>query len=181
MHVVRFYEDDCYLMDEASEFLDAALRTGGAGILIATPEHAVAVKQRLAGFGGAAAHGRWYPGELIILDARETLDRFLVEGWPDEQRFFDVVGAVVGAAASGGRKVHAFGEMVALLCAEGRHDAALRLEELWNLLARQHSFALYCAYRTDLFLKRRAHGCVPSHLRLAFPCLPRRATRGCRG
>jgi hypothetical protein len=61
----------------------------------------------------------------------------MVDGWPDEQRFAEVVGTVVQRMAqNGSRRVCAFGEMVALLWAEGRHDAAIRLEELWNDLAR---------------------------------------------
>jgi signal transduction histidine kinase len=44
-----------------------------------------------------------------------------------------------------------FGEMVALLCADGNIDAALKLEQLWNDLARSHSFQLYCAYPMKVF------------------------------
>jgi DNA-binding NarL/FixJ family response regulator len=36
--------------------------------------------------------------------------------------------------------------MVALLWAEGNIDAAIRLEQLWNDLARRHAFSLHCAY-----------------------------------
>ena len=42
--------------------------------------------------------------------------------------------------------VRAFGEMVALLWAEGNHAAAIRLEGLWNELQKSHSFSLFCAY-----------------------------------
>jgi len=150
-HFVRFYDDESYLLSEVAEFTDAALRAGGVGILIATPEHLDILAGRLSGFGAPTPHGAWYPGELVTLDARETLDRLLVEGWPDEKRFMDVVGRVVEAACVGGRTVHAFGEMVALLCAEGRYDAAIHLEELWNRLGAQHEFSLYCAYPSALF------------------------------
>ena len=36
-------------------------------------------------------------------------------------------------AQNGSRQVHAFGEMVALLWAQGNHKATIRLEELWDL------------------------------------------------
>jgi signal transduction histidine kinase len=36
--------------------------------------------------------------------------------------------------------------MVALLWANGQADAAIKLEQLWNDLARQHAFSLRCAY-----------------------------------
>src|SRR5262249_10898309 len=39
-----------------------------------------------------------------------------------------------------------FGEMVALLWRDGNYEAAIRLEKLWNDLARRYSFSLRCAY-----------------------------------
>jgi PAS domain S-box-containing protein len=62
------------------------------------------------------------------------------------------VGAVVARATAGGtRAVRAFGEMVALLCADEMPEAAIRLEELWNGLAERHTFSLLCAYPMSLF------------------------------
>ncbi|OXH85026.1 hypothetical protein CA830_29965, partial [Burkholderia multivorans] len=55
------------------------------------------------------------------------------------------------AAIAAGRPVHAFGEMVAVLCARGQPDAALRLEALWNELIERHRFSLYCGYPHDAF------------------------------
>jgi PAS domain S-box-containing protein len=149
-HVVQFYENDAFIVDEVAEFLDGALRAGDAAILIATPAHRAALAKRLRGLGRAPQD--WHPGELVMLDARETLARFMVDGEPDEALFLASVGAVVARATHGGaRAVRAFGEMVALLCADGLPDAALRLEELWNRLARRHTFSLMCAYPMNLF------------------------------
>ncbi len=47
--------------------------------------------------------------------------------------------------------VAAFGEMVALLWNEGKADAAIRLEQLWNDLANSHAFTLRCAYSMNDF------------------------------
>ena len=84
-----------------------------------------------------------------------------VDGWPDAARFAEVVGGLIERvrAASGGeaRRVAAFGEMVALLWMEGKADAAIRLEELWNDLARTHAFSLRCAYPMSSFC-REEHG-----------------------
>jgi signal transduction histidine kinase/ActR/RegA family two-component response regulator len=90
-------------------------------------------------------------GRLITLDAEQTLAKFLVDGWPDRDQFNISVGQFVAEAAASGGPVHAFGEMVALLCAEGKFDAAVHLESLWNELSSQHSFRLFCAYPTRLF------------------------------
>jgi len=89
----------------------------------------------------------------VPLDAAETLARITSDGWPDPVKFGEIVGGTVGraAAVSPAGHVVAFGEMVALLWAEGRRDAAIRLEELWNELAKSHSFALLCAYPIAAF------------------------------
>ncbi|WP_235538305.1 ATP-binding protein [Pelomonas sp. Root1444] len=151
-HLVQFYEDDAFIVEEVAEFLDGALRSADAAILIATPEHRAAIGRRLQGFGGAQSAQPWYPGELIALDARETLAQFMVGGRPDEALFQAAVGAVVARATHRGtRAVRAFGEMVALLCADGQPEAAHQLEEFWNRLAQRHTFTLLCAYPMALF------------------------------
>ncbi len=79
----------------------------------------------------------------------------MVDGMPDADRFFSTLHPVLlYAKVNLGPDVTfpvAFGEMVALLWAEGKRDAAVRLEQLWNELARRHSFHLLCAYPRDGF------------------------------
>jgi len=70
----------------------------------------------------------------------------MVDGWPDKARFTAVVRAVLEQATRGGRKARAFGEMVALLWAQGHNEATLRLEQLWNPLCQRDQLALFCAY-----------------------------------
>jgi PAS domain S-box-containing protein len=150
-HFVHFYDNDDTLLDEVADFVDSALRARGAGIVIATPEHIRDLQRRFAGLGSTAGQPDWFPGQLILLDAGQTLAQIMVEDWPDEQRFKSVVGSIVAAACANGGKVHAFGEMVALLCAQGHYKAALHLEQLWNALAEEMTFSLFCAYPWKLF------------------------------
>lgn len=150
-HMVRFYDEDSILVADVREFADEALRCGGSAILIATEEHLDALLPLLRGLGPGRDDRPWYTGNLITLPAQATLDRFMVDGWPDEQRFLASVGELVAAEARRAPPLHAFGEMVALLCEQGMHDAALRLEELWNDLIRRHGFRLLCAYPHRVF------------------------------
>lgn len=144
-HLVQFYEKEDFLCDRIADFMSDGLCGSAAAILIATPAHRDGVESRLRGKGvdlaQLSATGRYH-----ALDAQETLSRFMVNGRPDPQRFATTIGPVIRTARGGDRRVLAFGEMVALLWAQGNRDAALRLEELWNDLARTETFALLCAY-----------------------------------
>lgn len=144
-HLVQFYEADAYLLDAVSGFIGTALGAGDVGVVVATQAHREGVEDRLSTTGldleTIRAEGRY-----LALDAAELLARFMRGGAPDAERFLEVVGGLVAQAASSGRQVRVFGEMVALLADEGDHAAALRLEELWNDLQRMHGFSLFCAY-----------------------------------
>jgi len=148
-HIVQFYERDEFLLAEVSRFIGTAIGAGDSGIVIATKPHRDGIAQQLASHGlnmsMAIAQGRY-----LALDAAETLAKFMVTGQPDPERFTSVIGEVVErarkAAGHERARVAAFGEMVALLWAEGKRDAAIRLEQLWNSLAETHAFSLHCAY-----------------------------------
>jgi PAS domain S-box-containing protein len=151
-HFVQFYEQDDFLLDEVSGFIGEGLKAGEAGIVIATQPHREGLELRLDPCPAFAGH------RYLALDAAATLAEFMVDGWPDERLFAEVLGGIVRQAAQlGNGQVRAFGEMVALLWAEGQHEAALHLEELWNDLARTHSFSLLCAYPMDGF-RHEEHG-----------------------
>jgi PAS domain S-box-containing protein len=147
-HVVQFYQDDKFLIDVVSRFVGSALAAGDATVLIATAAHREGVEQVLRKRGleiGPAAR----QGRFVAVDATETLSQFMVDGLPDEERFRKVVGAILAQAAasvSGERRIAAFGEMVNILWATGNYEAALRLEQLWNRIAKEKSFSLLCAY-----------------------------------
>lgn len=164
-HVVQFYGEDIFLLDELSRFIGTALRAGDAAVVIATKAHREGLAQRLKsrGFDAATATEQ---GRYVPLDAAETLAKIMLDGWPDAALFADVIGSVmlraIMAVEGKNPRISAFGEMVALLWAQGNTEAAVRLEQLWNNLAQTYSLSLRCAYpmsgfdredHSDLFLK----------------------------
>lgn len=144
-HFVQFYEADGFLLNSLSGFIGKAITSGDAAIVVATQEHRDGLDELLQANGldiaGAKTSGRY-----VCLDAAETLSKFMVDGSPEPARFNEVIGTVIASVTDGSSRVRAFGEMVALLWAEGNHSAAIRLEELWNNLQQSHSFSLFCAY-----------------------------------
>ena len=159
-HVVQFYEDDSFYLDALNSSVKSLLEAGDAAIIIATEPHRNGLMARWKASGLDIARAM-EDGRCILLDATETLSQFMQDGLPDPTAFADVVGPCIlraGRTAEDGHgRVFAFGEMVAVLCAEGNYDAAVALEELWNRLAETHAFTLHCAYPMKDF-NRAEHG-----------------------
>ena len=159
-HVVQFYVEDASFLDALSRSIGTTLGAGDSAVAIATRAHLDGLARRLKDRGLDTARAI-ETGRYVPLDARETLSRFLLEGWPDGARFAEVIGSVIERAKSAAEgddpRVFAFGETVALLWAEGKPGSALHLEQLWNDLATIHSFSLRCAYPLKAF-DREDHG-----------------------
>ncbi len=144
-HFVLFCETNAFLVNLVSEFIGAGLRAGDACIVLATGPHRESLEERLKGDGLEVAAAR-VRGRYVSIDAAAILSKFMVDGSPDPGRFAEVFGSMIAQATKDQRHVRIFGEMVALLWADGNREAAIRLEELWNDLGKTYSFSLFCAY-----------------------------------
>jgi PAS domain S-box-containing protein len=155
-HTVQFYSEDQSLINGLGRLIGMALGTGTSAIVIATKTHREALTLELQAHGLDTMTAAWQ-GRFILLDAAETLAKFTVDGWPDAALFTELIGGHVArakAASHGGNsRVVAFGEMVSLLWARGKPDAAIRLEQLWNDLGKTHDFSLRCAYPIGSFAR----------------------------
>jgi hypothetical protein len=151
-HTVQLYSDLGFLTSAVSHYAAAGLERGEAVIFVATPAHREAFAQRL-GARGFDVRPLCERGQLTVLDAAETLSRFMVNGSPKAGLFAPLMHGVMDRAQAGGRypRIRAYGEMVNLLWQRGELAAALRLEELWNDLGKTRPFALHCAYAMDAF------------------------------
>jgi hypothetical protein len=148
-HAVYFYEDDSFLIENVSRFVRSGLERQETVIVVATEEHRIDLKARLIAdnvIGLASPADARY----ITLDAASTLALFMLDDWPDERLFLKVIGQIIASGAPQG-PVRIYGEMVAVLWAQSKHRAAIRLEELWNALAQLRDFSLLCGYPASVF------------------------------
>jgi hypothetical protein len=179
-HVVQFYMSDAELVERAGSHLADAVRSGAIAIALAAPAHrrAFAAWMSASGVDVQAAEAE---GTYLALDARETLQRFLVDGSPHSDQFDEVIGELVRTAAATGRPVCAYGEMVALLWDDGRVNAAIELESLWNSLGDRVPFSLFCSYpSTSVTGANRAeqfHQVCCMHTAVVGERPPRRSSR----
>jgi hypothetical protein len=156
VHSVHFYEHDSELIDRLRGIVISSLATGNAVLIVASEEHRRQLTHslHLNWTNWAAARDQ---GRFLLVDARETLSRFMVNGHPDRNRFTDSVSALVRdcryTALSANRGLTVFGEMVAILWEEGNKEGAIELEALWNELLSDRTFHLHCAYPKQSVLK----------------------------
>ena len=139
-HVLQIYDTDGIFLDALAGFVGGGINANDACIVIATSVHLSALEQRLTSHGisipGLIADNRYIP-----LDAEKLLSAFMVDGWPDEAAFNVTVSTLLQRARGiKNRKIRAFGEMVAILWAQGNTGATVNLEHLWNKFVTNESF-----------------------------------------
>lgn len=156
-HTVQFYPDEDSLVRSLSRYVGMALGGGDAAIVIATRTHRDAIEERIAAQGLNLSVLR-EQNRYFALDAARTLAKLLVDAEPNrtklEQIIVDIVTKIPKESETGGeRRIVAFGEMVALLCAQGKNASAIELERLWNDVSAKHRFEMRCAYPLNGFYR----------------------------
>jgi hypothetical protein len=152
-HAVRFYEDDNSLCRIVSAFILEGLALDHPALVIATGPHTATILNNLRA-ASVDVDALQRDRNLMVLDARETLDAFMVDGAPDPESFRHHASAALIQLADGRhRTIRAYGEMVDVLWKDGMSAAAIRLEMLWNRLANTHDFSLLCGYAMGNFYK----------------------------
>lgn len=144
-HVVTFYEDDAELLAAVVPYLAAGLDGGDVAVVIVTEAHRRVFEAEILANGVDVSIAE-ANGSLLVFDAASTLAAIAIDGQIDRDAFHEVVGGPMRRAASRGRRLRAFGEMVALLWDAGAVLAAIELEALWNELGHELDFSLFCAY-----------------------------------
>jgi hypothetical protein len=148
-HHVQLFDSSKSLADTVAAFLLAGFARGESILIVATPEHRELLARRFRESGlnprDAIAANR-----LVILDASQTLDKFMRKDTPGAAAFDEVVGTII-EQLSNDKRVCIYGEMVDLLVARGNYNGAQQLEELWNDLGRRECFTLFCGYASGHF------------------------------
>ncbi len=162
-HEIQLYSSDEFFLDRFAGFIGAALRVGDAVVVAATESHRSGLWQRLVADGlevaAAVEQGRYIP-----LDAADTLSTFMVNDFPDPGRFWRAADALVVGARKAARgkqpRVAACGECAPLLWQRGKADAAIRLEVLWDEVAKTYDVDTLCAYPGVSFRAERGNAAL---------------------
>ena len=144
-----FYSNDHHLVDSLTQFVGTVLKAGNAAIVVATEAHREALFPSLQTYGvdiGAAIE----QGRFVALEATEAVSRFMRNDLPDPDRFMQVADNLVTTMAKSStghpRRVALCGECNPPLWNLGNGEAAIHLEQLWNVIAARHAVDILCAY-----------------------------------
>ena len=125
-HPLALYRTDRFLAQTVSDFITPAVASGDAALLVTTRNHAGLFKEKLRG-AGVDVEGAIGDGRTVFLDAASTVTGCMTSSGPDFTRFCDTVGGVLDRLTANGRALRVYGEMVALLWADGNLAAAITL------------------------------------------------------
>ena len=157
-HEALFYSEEVYFFNGLTHFVEGALKAGNAAVVVTTESHENALIPRLRAQGLDIA-AAFEQERYVRLDAADTLARFMVNDMPDPARFFEFTGNLIRSAARAATgsppRVAACGECAPLLWAQGKAEAAIRVEQLWNEVAEKYDVDILCAYPSKSFDNER--------------------------
>jgi DNA-binding NarL/FixJ family response regulator len=146
---ILFFSDDAFLADTFARVVAAALNAGNAAIVLVTETHRALLRQRLEK-QGLDVERVIQEGTYVPLDVTKSLSAMMVGGLPDPVRFFGGIRGIIEAATRAAKakqpRISVCGEGPALLRAEGKVDAAIRLEQLCDEAAKTLEVDVLCAY-----------------------------------
>jgi CheY-like chemotaxis protein len=158
-HEVAFYADDGSVVDGYARFIESALKSGNAVIVVVTEAHRARLVPRLEadGVNVPAAIER---GSYIPLDAADALSRLTVNDTPDPVRCAKVIGDLVTGAGKGVKGAHGrvvvCGEIAPTLLSKGNAEGAIKLEHLWDEITRGYRVHTLCGYLGSAFPDRES-------------------------
>jgi DNA-binding NarL/FixJ family response regulator len=148
-HEVAFYPDDASFVDGFAQFAKSALTSGNPVIVVATKSHRAGIRRRLKEDAVDIA-GAIKQGLFIQADPVRTLSMFMVDEMPDEARVANVATELIAQAAKVAqmepRRIAICGELAPTLLADGKAEAALRVERNFDDIAKSHGLDLLCGY-----------------------------------
>jgi len=145
-HTVQFYRGEQFLIDTITSFVKVGLHLNETVLVIVTAQHRKELYTTLTG-------KELRNIKLRFFDTTDFLALFMVEDWPNESQFTQGMETILGRTGEIGQ-VRVFGEAAEVLCTEGKAAAALRLEELGNMLVRKHHCSVLCAYSLSTLFEK---------------------------
>jgi DNA-binding NarL/FixJ family response regulator len=153
-HEVEFYPDDAAFVAGFAGCIAAVLQAGNSVIVIATEPHRSGILERLEA-DGVDIRTPAEQERFIELDAHEALSTLMSDDAPDRVRLTKLLDDLVARAAKGRDGEHPrvaiCGECAPILLADGKEEAAIQVEHLWDTISKAHRVDTLCGYLRSAF------------------------------
>jgi DNA-binding NarL/FixJ family response regulator len=151
-HDAGFFASEAALLEAWAAAAETALHAGHSVIVLALESRLRQMVERLKK-RGVALDRAFREGQYVPLEVHSMLAQFIVDDAPDELLFEKAVTPIVAealrASSAPRPRVLVCGEGAPTLWNQGKTDAAIRLEQLWDELARAHEIDTLCGYLID--------------------------------
>lgn len=144
-HMVLLYKNSDTLIRKITEFVTNGFAKGEPATLVLRSAHEQLLEQELH-LLGYDLNVLQATKRLTLHDADDTLKKLMVNGMPDPRVFAGILQPIFEQTGPQAGNIRIYGEMVAVLWAEGNKRAALALEQMWNDSAATQQYDLFCAY-----------------------------------
>ena len=153
-HTVQLFDSQLSRATRIAGYVRDGLEAGGNVLLVATPTNWRSTAAILE-HNGVSIDALVASGRLTVLDAAQTLARFMSGNSPDAAKLEAVMGPLVARLVEQPGRLYVYGEMVDVLAEAGNYRGAHRLEQLWNSMASVTAFDLFCGYTSAHFGDQR--------------------------
>ena len=147
-HLLQLYESDNYLLNALAQWLVDGLGESESCVLIGSEDHRRGLEDRLT-LAGVDLDEIRAQKRLIFLDASTVVSDFAVDDCVDKSRFSEILGRLIPDAL--GQPIRLHSELGAVLWAEGKRPAAVRMEELLSELLPNRLSSVFCAHSIESF------------------------------
>jgi DNA-binding NarL/FixJ family response regulator len=151
-HDAGFYADEASMLNAWIQAAESALKAGHTFILISIESRERTVRNRLQS-RGVDIDRAIQEKRCVFVNPSDMLSQFMVDDWPDEALFEKAATPVLvdalNASTSTRPRVMVCGDCVSGLWRDGKGDATVRIEQLWDALTRAHEVDTLCGYLMD--------------------------------
>ena len=151
-HIVQLYQDDEFYGEAISHFAAEGLVRGESSVLVATKPNWKNISARLRG-KGFDTERLFAQGQLTLLDADDTLPKFMRGNDPEGGIFKPLAKETIDRARAGGKfaRVRWWGEMVNVLYEDGNPHGSNRLEQFFDQVAHEERVSIFCSFHMDKY------------------------------
>ncbi|HEY2595586.1 MAG TPA: MEDS domain-containing protein, partial [Chloroflexota bacterium] len=151
-HIVQLYQDTDFYGEAISHFAAEGLLRGESIILVATDDNWRNISGRLKSKGFDLPQ-LFDQGQLTLLDANDTLPKFMSGGMPDGSIFKPLARETIQRARRGGKypAVRWWGEMVNVLYVDGNGQGSNRLEQFFDEVSHEETIPIFCSFLMDKY------------------------------